>query len=241
MPRKVPTSAAATLCPICSGGPPRAPMVITTPNTAATIPSPGKESATVVSAWTGCCAWWWWTSMSSSIICSRSQGVVPFREQFAFGRFLHIRLNSCQALLPGLVHHQIHLMERVEVVHPGKPGGAEDTLQAGQYALEDAGRIADQDGTGGSPADDHQFGWLHEHLGVSLLQQISSQHCSENDENANNAKHAGSVLEKRGLGLIARSRRGGHRPARAAGGTQFQRFQGIAALGYGAARGDVHP
>src|SRR5258708_4614139 len=29
MPRKVPTSAAATLCPISSGGPPNAPMVIT--------------------------------------------------------------------------------------------------------------------------------------------------------------------------------------------------------------------
>ena len=52
-PRKVPTCAAATLCPISSGGPPSAPMVITTPSTAATIPSPGKESAIVESALTG--------------------------------------------------------------------------------------------------------------------------------------------------------------------------------------------
>ena len=43
MPRKVPTSAAATFLPISSGGPPSAPMVITTPSTAATIPSPGKR------------------------------------------------------------------------------------------------------------------------------------------------------------------------------------------------------
>src|SRR3974377_1824782 len=34
MPRKVPTSAAATLWPISSGGPPRAPIVMTTPRPA---------------------------------------------------------------------------------------------------------------------------------------------------------------------------------------------------------------
>src|ERR1035441_7734443 len=47
MPRKVPTNAAATLRPISSGGPPSAPIVITTPSTAATMPSPGSESAMV--------------------------------------------------------------------------------------------------------------------------------------------------------------------------------------------------
>ena len=35
------------LFPICSGGPPSAPIVITMPSTAATIPSPGRASATV--------------------------------------------------------------------------------------------------------------------------------------------------------------------------------------------------
>ena len=42
MPRKVPTSAAATCSPISSGGPPSEPMVITTPSTAATMPRPGS-------------------------------------------------------------------------------------------------------------------------------------------------------------------------------------------------------
>ncbi len=54
MPRNVPTSAAATFLPISSGGPPRALIVITTPSTAATIPRPGSESATVPSAPTDC-------------------------------------------------------------------------------------------------------------------------------------------------------------------------------------------
>ena len=39
-----------------SGGPPRAPIVITTPSTAATMPSPGRESAIVLSAVVGCVA-----------------------------------------------------------------------------------------------------------------------------------------------------------------------------------------
>ena len=43
-------------------------MVITTPSTAATMPRPGSESATVLNADTGCIAWWWWTSISNSII-----------------------------------------------------------------------------------------------------------------------------------------------------------------------------
>jgi hypothetical protein len=33
-----------------SGGPPKAPMVMTTPKTAATMPSPGNESAVVLKA-----------------------------------------------------------------------------------------------------------------------------------------------------------------------------------------------
>ena len=58
MPRKVPTSAAATFFPISSGGPPSAPIVITTPRTAATMPSPGNESAIVVNPETGSLASW---------------------------------------------------------------------------------------------------------------------------------------------------------------------------------------
>src|SRR5450631_3125995 len=44
MPKNVPTSAAATLGPISSGGPPSAPIVITTPSTAATMPRPGSDA-----------------------------------------------------------------------------------------------------------------------------------------------------------------------------------------------------
>ena len=44
MPKKVPTSAAPT-SPICSAGPSMAPIVITIPSTAATMPKPGMASA----------------------------------------------------------------------------------------------------------------------------------------------------------------------------------------------------
>ena len=52
-------------------------MVITTPKTAATIPSPGSASATVDNAPTGTDSSWWWTSMSISIIWSRSNAGTP--------------------------------------------------------------------------------------------------------------------------------------------------------------------
>ncbi len=58
-------------------GPPSAPMVITTPSTAATMPSPGSESATVLSAAIGALSPRCETSMSRSIIWSRSNGSMP--------------------------------------------------------------------------------------------------------------------------------------------------------------------
>ena len=45
MPRNVPTRAAPTLWPISSTGPSMAPIVMTMPSTAATMPKPGSASA----------------------------------------------------------------------------------------------------------------------------------------------------------------------------------------------------
>ena len=42
-----PPAPTATLCPISSGGPPSALIVMTTPRTAATMPNPGRLSAMV--------------------------------------------------------------------------------------------------------------------------------------------------------------------------------------------------
>ncbi len=58
MPRNVPTSAAPTFSPISDGGPSMACMVMTTPSTAATMPSPGKASAILASAPDGALASW---------------------------------------------------------------------------------------------------------------------------------------------------------------------------------------
>ena len=49
----MPTSAAATLCPISAGGPPSAPMVTTMPSTAAT-PQAIVEDMGDAPNWTGC-------------------------------------------------------------------------------------------------------------------------------------------------------------------------------------------
>ena len=74
MPRKVPTSAAATWWPISATSPPMAAMVMTMPSTAATMPKPGRESASTCSACAGSTASWWWVSTSISSSCSSSWG-----------------------------------------------------------------------------------------------------------------------------------------------------------------------
>ena len=77
MPRNVPTRAAATFSPMASLGPPSAPIVSTTPSTAATMPNPGSASAMVFNAAMGlpdsaCC-----TSRSISIMVSISIASTP--------------------------------------------------------------------------------------------------------------------------------------------------------------------
>ena len=68
MPKNVPTSAAPTLWPISSTGPSIAPIVITIPNTAATMPKPGIASAVFDSASSGawCSSSIVWISVSNS-------------------------------------------------------------------------------------------------------------------------------------------------------------------------------
>src|ERR1022692_3350535 len=68
MPKNVPTRAAATFSPMASLGPPSAPMVSTTPRTAATMPNPGRASAMVLNAAIGLAASRWCTSRSISIM-----------------------------------------------------------------------------------------------------------------------------------------------------------------------------
>ena len=67
MPRNVPTSAPAIICPSTAGGCPTEAIVFTTPSTAATMPNAGRPSPTAWIAPCGLWASWWCVSISLSI------------------------------------------------------------------------------------------------------------------------------------------------------------------------------
>ena len=61
-------------------------------------------------------------------------------------------------------------------------------------------RIGHQHGADGRPADDDQFGRLHQHLEVAVLHQISGSDGAEYHQNSNNCKHYGlSLLYSRSM------------------------------------------
>ena len=73
---KVPTSAEPIIAPRIDGGLSIDPIVLTMPSTAATIPSAGKASASVLSVCCGPSTSWWWVlialSITSSTACTSS-------------------------------------------------------------------------------------------------------------------------------------------------------------------------
>jgi hypothetical protein len=73
---KVPTRAEPIIAPRMLGGLSIEPIVLTTPSTAATMPSAGSASPSDVSVVCGPCTSWWWVlimlSITSSTACTSS-------------------------------------------------------------------------------------------------------------------------------------------------------------------------
>jgi hypothetical protein len=95
-----------------------------------------------------------------------------------------------EAVFAGLVEQVVHHFQGVDVGLFAKLGAAEDGADSAADSLKDIEGIRDQKGAHGGATDDEQFSRLHEDTEVAMFHEVASRHTTEDDDDADNRKHA---------------------------------------------------
>src|SRR5262245_28189609 len=188
MPRNVPTSAAAILWPISSGSRPSAPIVMTTPMTAATMPMIHIEWLDTAARGH---AYRVADEMERVMIL---QELRILREDRTLFGVVTVRLQRHQAFFARtaeqLEHHLQSLQIAVLAVCRGAEcaeGSTEDLLQYVQW-------IGDEHRAGRRASDDDECCGLDEHFQISMLHQIAADDGADDHRNSDNHEHGERLL-----------------------------------------------
>ena len=92
--------------------------------------------------------------------------------------------SSVRPFFSGLLHDRVHLLQHVLIKRLAEFGAAEDAFHTVQDALENGGRVGDENRTRRRPADDQQLGRLQQHLDIAVLHEIAADHGAKDGQNA---------------------------------------------------------
>ena len=180
------------------------------------MPRPGNESATVVSASTGCdgrVVMHFHVQLHHLVhverlhaagdgraqrVADKVAGVMVVEklgiilEDDALGGLFHVHLDGQQALFAHLVEELVHHLERAQVARLGEGRALERRDEPGGDVLEDADGIGDQQRSRGRAGNDEQLGGLKKDRDVALLHEKAGDDGGEDKEDAYDGEHVGS-------------------------------------------------
>src|SRR5579872_980315 len=119
-------------------------------------------------------------------------------QDLAFCRVFNFRFQRRQTGPPRLVEKIIEHLERLQVPRAIEPGRPHNPSQSTHDFAQDVRRIGDYQRPNRRPADNHEFGGLHQNEEVTFFHQVAAHYSTEDNNNANKGKHD-YVLSETGL------------------------------------------